>query len=85
MWVQSLGQEDTLEEGTTHFTILAWRIPWTEESGGLRSIGLQRFRQTEETWYESVHTMPFAATWMQLEITVLREVSQKEKDIYHVL
>ena len=42
-WVQSLGQEDPLEEGTaTHFSILAWRIPWTEEPGGLRSMGSQR-------------------------------------------
>ena len=35
-WVQSLGWEDSLEEGTaTHSSILAWRIPWTEEPGGL--------------------------------------------------
>ena len=35
-WVQSLGQEDPLEEGmTTHSSILAWRIPWTEEPDGL--------------------------------------------------
>ena len=41
--VQSLGWEDPLEEGTaTHSNILAWRIPWIEESGGLQSIGLQR-------------------------------------------
>ena len=43
--VQSLGWEDPLEKGiATHSTILAWRIPWTEESGGLQSIGLQRDR-----------------------------------------
>ena len=43
MWVQSLGGEDPLEEGMiTHISILAWRIPWTEEPGGLQSIGLQR-------------------------------------------
>ena len=42
-WVQTLGWEDPLEEGmATHSTILAWRIPWTEEPGGLQSIGLQR-------------------------------------------
>ena len=42
-WVQSLGQEAPLEEGmATHFSILAWRIPWTEEPGGLQSTGLQR-------------------------------------------
>ena len=42
-WVQSLGWEDTLEKGTaTHFSILVWEIPWTEEPGRLQSIGLQR-------------------------------------------
>ena len=41
--VWSLGHEDPLEEGTaTHSSILAWRIPWTEETGGLQSIGSQR-------------------------------------------
>ena len=43
--VQSLGQEDPLEEGmATHFSILAWRIPWTEKIGRLQSIGSQRVR-----------------------------------------
>ena len=43
--VRSLGWEDVLEEGmTTHPSILAWRIPWTEEPGGLQSMGLQRVR-----------------------------------------
>ena len=42
-WVQSLGQEDPLEKGmTTHSSILAWRIPWTEEPGGLPSMGSQK-------------------------------------------
>ena len=42
-WVQSLGWEDPLEEGiATHSSILAWRIPWTEESGRLQSMGSQR-------------------------------------------
>ena len=41
--VQSLGQEDPLERGmATHSSTLAWRIPWTEEPGGLQSAGLQR-------------------------------------------
>jgi len=41
--VQSLGLEDPLEEGmATHSTILAWRIPWTEEPGGLQSMGSQK-------------------------------------------
>ena len=41
-WVQSLGWEDPLEkEIATHSSILAWRIPWTEEPGGLQSMGSQ--------------------------------------------
>ena len=43
--VQSLGQEDPLEkEMATHSSILAWRILWTEEPGGLQSMGSQRVR-----------------------------------------
>ena len=43
MRVRSLGQEDALEECmATYSSILAWRIPWTEEAGGLQSMGLQR-------------------------------------------
>ena len=49
MWdtqVRSLGQEDPLEKGAaTHASILAWRIPWTEEPGRLQSIGSQRVGQ----------------------------------------
>ena len=42
MQVQSVGQEDPLEEEmTTHSSVLAWRIPWTKEPGGLPSMGLQ--------------------------------------------
>ena len=44
-WVQSLGWEDPLEKGKpTHSSILAWRVPWTEESGRLQPMGLQRVR-----------------------------------------
>ena len=42
-WVQSLGQEDALEkEMATHSSVLAWRIPWTEKPGGLKSMSLHR-------------------------------------------
>ena len=42
-WVRSLGQEDPLEkEMATHSSILAWKIPWTEEPGRLQSMGSQR-------------------------------------------
>ena len=41
-WVQSLGQEDSLEKKmATHSSILAWKIPWTEDPGRLQSIGSQ--------------------------------------------
>ena len=46
--VQSLGQEDSPEkEITTHSSILAWKIPWTEEADGLRSIGHKKSDTTE--------------------------------------
>ena len=44
-WVPSLGREDPLKKGlATHSSILAWEIPWTEEPGGLQSLGSQRVR-----------------------------------------
>ena len=43
MWVRPLGQKDPLEkEMANHSSILAWKIPWAEEPGGLQSMGLQR-------------------------------------------
>ena len=52
--VRSLGQEDPLETGTaTHSSILAWRIPKTEKSGGLQSMGLQRVRYD---WVTNTYT-----------------------------
>ena len=51
-WVWFLGWEDTLEKGTvTHSTILAWRIPWTEEPGRLQSMGSQSW-----TWLTNFHS-----------------------------
>ena len=48
MWVRSLGQENPLEEEmVTHSNILAWKIPWTEEPGGLQSTGPQRVGHNE--------------------------------------
>ena len=45
-WVHSVGWEDPLEKGmATNSSILAWRIPWTKEPGGLQSMGLQRVGQ----------------------------------------
>ena len=48
-WVCSLGQEDPLEKGmATHSSMLAWKIPWTEESGGLQSMGYKELDTTEQ-------------------------------------
>ena len=50
-WVQSLGQENPLEKAVvTHVSILVWRIPWTEEPGGLQSTGSQRLRHDRVTY-----------------------------------
>ena len=50
MPVQSLGLDDALEEGmTTHSSILAWRIPWTEEPGRVQPMGLKKSNMTEAT------------------------------------
>ena len=56
-------KEDPLEKRmATHSSILAWRIPWTEEPGGLQSIGSERVRHD---WRDSAHT--HTATWKDLE------------------
>ena len=54
MQVRSLGWEDPLEEGkATHSSILAWRIPWTEEPGGPQSVGHKKLHMTEVTYTHS--------------------------------
>jgi len=58
-WVQSLSWEDPLKKGmATHSSILAWRIPWTEEPGGLQSMGLQR---VGHDW--ATHTLTFTGSF----------------------
>ena len=55
MWVLSLGPEDPLEkEMATHSSILAWRIPWTKEPGGLQSMGRKESDMTERLTHCSV-------------------------------
>ena len=55
-WVRSLGWEDPLEKGiAAHSNILAWRIPWTEEPGGLLSMGSQELDTTEQLTQEKFH------------------------------
>ena len=56
-WVRSLGQEDPLEkEMAPHSSILAWRIPWTEELGGLQSMGHKESDMTERLHF---HFLPY--------------------------
>ena len=64
-WTHSLGWEDPLEEEmATHSSILAWRIPWTEEPGGLQSMGWQKVRQDRaRTYVASVSLVSHAVGW----------------------
>ena len=61
-WVQSLCREDPLEEAmATYSSILAWRIPWTKEPGGLQSMGLQRVGQD---YRDSRHACIYVCVYM---------------------
>ena len=66
-WVQSLAWEDPLEEGvTTHSSILAWRIAWTEEPGGVQSMGSPRVRHDWVTKHASPRKLscnPYRGLW----------------------
>ena len=56
IWVQSLGQEDPLEEEmATHSSNLSWTIPWTENPGGLQSMGSQRVKHDSVIVLEYIH------------------------------
>ena len=90
-WVQFLGQEGPLEEKmATHSSILAWRIPWTEEPGGLQSMGWQRVESNWATNSFSIHMSvvlsPFVPSsppltvsiWMDLESVIQSEENQRK-------
>ena len=93
-WVQSLGQEDPLEkEMATHSIILAWRIPWTEEPGGLQSMGLKESDTTEQLHFHFLlynnysqvyrqekdsHTQYYIYTYITMHV-------YKWKDMYIIL
>ena len=69
-WVRSLGQEDTLEkEMATHSSILAWRIPWVEEPGGLQSTGLLR---VGHDWVSSLSAPWGLCLWMTAQQGVVQ-------------
>jgi len=68
--VPSLGREDPLKKGmVTHFSILAWRIPWTEESGRLQKLGSQR---VEQYWATFITT---TATTLRVKVTTKKHQS----------
>ena len=72
MRVQSLGREDPLEkEMTTHSSVLAWRILWTEEAGGLQSIGLQRVREDLAQQEQQIKTLEERITSLLLHFFFL--------------
>ena len=97
MQVQSLGLEYPLEEGmATHSSILAWRIPRTEEPGGLKSMGSKRVGNDwsnlahihKKDYYSAIkesETNLLVGMWMNLEPVIQCKVSQKEKNKYHIL
>ena len=83
---QALGWDDPLEKGmATHSSILAWRIPWTEEPGGLQSMGSQRVRRdlaTKTTTASKQHTQPmnvYQLGLLNLQVTILAHTNLKTK------
>ena len=62
MWVQPLGQEGPLEEAmAAHSSILAWRIPWAEEPGGLQSMGSQSQTRLKQLSTHTIHVVVCAS------------------------
>ena len=79
MWVRSLDQEDTLEkEMATHSSIFAWEIPWTEEPGGLQSMGSQRVGHNLATkQQQQQQSMQGRLVWTWNSIQFLFQKQQK--------
>ena len=72
-WVWSLGQEDSLEKGmATHSSVLAWRIPWTEEPGGLQPMGSYR---AGHDWVTFTHSPKFNQHLYAYSVQLTRETS----------
>ena len=82
--IRSLGQEDSLKEGmATHSSILAWRIPWTEEPGGLWSVGSQNMRHNWSNWAHTHMLMEFLQYILQPKNrSLFFLISNKELTVY---
>ena len=77
--VGDLGLEDLLEKGmATHSSILAWKIPWTEESGRLQCMRLQRVGHVTELLSARVHAHTHTHTHEKLQISLIQEVNKEE-------
>ena len=71
--VQSLGWEDPLKEGVaTHSSVLAWRIPWTEEPGGLQSMGSQRVRYDLATKQQQAYSITLPPNVWKMENLIVK-------------
>ena len=86
--VQSKSQEDLLEKGmVTHSSILAWKIPWTKEPGGLQSMGSQRVKDNWKTSITFLLRNLYAVKQQQLKpaivhLTVSKFGKEFNKDVY---
>ena len=84
--VQSLGWGDSLEEGMANCSsILAWRIPWTEEPGGLQSMGSQKVRHDLATTppapintHTHTHVCIYTCIYMASQVALLLEVTRSQ-------
>ena len=93
-WVQSLDREDPLEKGmATHSSILAWRIPWTEEPGRLQSTGSQRVGHNWATNTCSFHATSWTSShictdciwtilWPETRVVFLNQLSLGRRDVW---
>ena len=72
MWVRSLDQEEPLEKKmATHFSVLAWQIPWTEEPSGLQSMGLQEIRHDWVSEHRGIHMQGVRSNELEWNMSTL--------------
>ena len=85
-WVQSLGWDDPLEKGmATHSSILSWRIPWTEEPGGLQSMGHKESDMTELLTLSHLHIVVYCHRFIILFIQIIHKKANTIKKTISVL